>query len=308
MDNGKRLGATEWLLLAILSVLWGGSFFFFKVLVNAHLPPFTIVLGRVAIAALALLAFVHFTGRRMPRSPSVWLAFLVMGALNNAIPFSLIVFGETRLDSGLAAIFNATTPMFTILLAHAFTSDERLTPNKVLGIALGLLGVIVLTGLQAVHGVNLASIAQVACLGAAFAYGCAGIYGRRFRAMGVDPIIAATGQLCGSTLLVTPLAVLVDRPWALAYSTAGALLAWLGLAVLSTAVAYVIYFRILATAGATNLLLVTLLIPVSASFLGVSMLGERFGAANAAGFALIALGLGAVDGRIVALLRRHAAA
>ncbi|MGZ3507821.1 MAG: DMT family transporter [Vulcanimicrobiaceae bacterium] len=202
MDNGKRLGATEWLLLAILSVLWGGSFFFFKVLVNAHLPPFTIVLGRVAIAALALLAFVHFTGRRMPRSPSVWLAFLVMGALNNAIPFSLIVFGETRLDSGLAAIFNATTPMFTILLAHAFTSDERLTPNKVLGIALGLLGVIVLTGLQAVHGVNLASIAQVAYLGAAFAYGCAGIYGRRFRAMGVDPIIAATGQLCGSTLLV----------------------------------------------------------------------------------------------------------
>ncbi|MGZ3503599.1 MAG: DMT family transporter [Vulcanimicrobiaceae bacterium] len=258
MDNGKRLGATEWLLLAILSVLWGGSFFFFKVLVNAHLPPFTIVLGRVAIAALALLAFVHFTGRRMPRSPSVWLAFLVMGALNNAIPFSLIVFGETRLDSGLAAIFNATTPMFTILLAHAFTSDERLTPNKVLGIALGLLGVIVLTGPQAVHGVNLASIAQVACLGAAFAYGCAGIYGRRFRAMGVDPIVAATGQLCGSTLLVTPLAVLVDRPWALAYSTAGALLAWLGLAVLSTAVAYVIYFRILATAGATNLLLVTL--------------------------------------------------
>ena len=183
-----------------------------------------------------------------------------------------------------------------------------MTANKLFGIALGVLGVIVLVGPQAVHGLNPANAAQVACIAAALVYACAGIYGRRFRTMRIDPIVAATGQVCGSTLLAIPLAMLIDKPWTLAQPPASALLAWLGLAVLSTAVAYVIYFRILATAGATNLLFVTLLIPLSASLLGICVLGEPFSATNLAGFALIALGLVGADGRVTARLRARAAA
>ncbi len=303
MKTTQKMGATEWLLLLLLSVLWGGSFFFFKVLVDAQLPPFTIVLGRVGIAAIALLSIVYSSGRRMPKSPAVWGAFLVMGALNNVLPFSLIVFGETQISSGLASIFNATTPIFTVLLAQVLTSDERLTSGKIAGIVLGLLGVVVLIGPAAVHGLNVASIAQLACLGAAFIYGCAGIYGRRFKAMGVAPIVTAAGQVCGSTIIMIPLAAIVDRPWSLAHAPSStAWWAMIALALLSTAVAYIIYFRILSVAGATNLLLVTFLIPVSALVLGTFVLGERLGVTAFAGMAIIFLGLAAIDGRLIRVL------
>ncbi len=227
-----------------------------------------------------------------------------MGALNNVVPFSLIVFGETQISSGLASIFNATTPIFTVLLAQVLTSDERLTPGKIVGIVLGLIGVIVLIGPAAVHGLRLASIAQLACLGAAFVYGCAGIYGRRFRTMGVAPIVTAAGQVCGSTIIMIPLAAFVDRPWSLSHApTATAWWAWIGLALLSTAVAYILYFRILAVAGATNLSLVTFLVPVSALLLGTLVLGERLGWPTFTGMSLIFFGLAAIDGRLARFLR-----
>jgi len=291
-----RMGPLEWTLLLTLSVLWGGSFFFAEVALEA-LPPLSVVFARVAIGALALLALVRAAGLRLPREPALWRAFFAMGALNNVIPFSLIVWGQTAITGGLAAILNATTPLFTVLLAHRLTRDERLTPAKLAGCLIGFLGVAVMIGPEALGGLGVAVLAQLAVLGAALSYACAGIYGRRFR--NTPPLITAAGQVTASSLLLCPLALAVDQPWALSMPGPQTLAALLGLGLLSTAAAYVIYFRILATAGATNLLLVTFLIPVSAILLGVLLLSERVTAPQLAGMGLIALGLAAIDGRVL---------
>jgi drug/metabolite transporter (DMT)-like permease len=300
MAVNRGMGRAEWLLLVALSVLWGGSFFFSEVAL-AELPPFTVVLGRVSLAAVALVVMVLASGQTVPRSLRLWGAFLVMGGLNNLVPFSLIVWGQTAIASGLAAILNATTPLFAVVLAHVLTRDERMTSGRLCGVVLGLLGVGLMIGPAALDGLGVAVTAQLACLAAALSYALAGIFGRRFR--GVPPLITAAGQISASTLMILPLALGVDRPWTAppGPSVWGALLA---LALLSTALAYVIYFRILAVAGATNLLLVTFLIPVSALFLGIGVLGERLAPGHLAGMALIALGLAAIDGRPFAWLAR----
>lgn len=297
--HGMTMGAAEWLLLVILSVLWGGSFFFNAVALD-ELPTLTVVLARVGLAALALWCLIALRGRRPALDPGLWLALLAMGALNNAIPFTLIVWGQTRIGSGLAAILNATTPVFTVVLAHWLTRDEPMTPGRVAGVACGLLGVVVMIGPAALEELGLAVLAQLAVVGAAVSYALAGIFGRRFRA--VPPMVTAAGQLTGSTLIMLPLALLVDRPWTLAPPSVITWGALLGLALASTALAYVIYFRVLARAGATNLLLVTFLIPVSALLLGVGVLGEVLEATQIAGMALIGLGLAAIDGRPRAIL------
>ena len=258
----RRMGLAEWLLLVALSVLWGGSFFFAEVAL-AELPPFTVVLARVSLAAVALVAMVLASRQPVPRSLRLWGAFVMMGALNNLIPFSLIVWGQTEIASGLAAILNATTPLFTVLLAHLLTTDERLTSARFAGVLAGFAGVVVMIGPAALEGLAGPVLAQLACLAAALSYALAGIFGRRLRHH--PPLVAAAGQVTMSTLLILPLALLVDRPWTLAPPGPATWSALLGIALLSTALAYVIYFRILARAGATNLLLVTFLIPVSSS-------------------------------------------
>jgi len=289
------MGAAEWAMLLILSVLWGGSFFFFKVLV-AELPPFTVVLGRVAFAALALNLLLFVRRDPMPRDPRLWVAFAVMGVLNNVIPFTLIVFGETRISSGLASILNATTPMFTVLAANALTSNERLNWAKVCGVLFGFLGVAVLIGPTALSSLGHGDvIGEVSCLGAALTYALAGIFGRRFR--GVPSLKVATGQITASTIVLIPIAAVVDAPWSLPAPSVSVWLAFAGISLFSTALAYVLYFRILATAGATNLLLVTFLLPVSAMALGVAALGETVTWRALAGMALIGAGLVAIDGR-----------
>ncbi len=300
------MGPREWALLITLSILWGGSFFFAEVALEA-LPPLSVVFARVAIGALALLVLVHAAGLRLPRELRLWRAFFVMGALNNLIPFSLIVWGQTAITGGLAAILNATTPLFTVVLAHILTRDERLTPAKLAGVAAGFLGVAIMigpevlgglgTGGLGIGGLGIAVLAQLAVLAAALSYAFAGIYGRRFR--DTPPLVTATGQVTASTILLCPLALMVDQPWTLAVPGPMILGALLGLGLLSTAAAYVIYFRILASAGATNLLLVTFLIPVSAILLGVMVLSEQLTAAQLAGMGLIALGLAAIDGRVL---------
>jgi drug/metabolite transporter (DMT)-like permease len=300
--TNPTMGLREWLLLATLSVLWGGSFFFVEVALK-ELGPLTIVLGRVGFAAAALIAFVHLSGRRMPASPRLWGAFLAMGALNNLIPFSLIAWGQVHIDSGLASILNATTPLFTVLLAHFLTAGERITPGRIAGVLLGLCGVAALIGPEALRGLGLQGLGQIAVLGAALSYACAGIFGRRFEVL--PPAVAAAGMLTATTVMILPLALVVERPWTL--GPAGEIwAALLGLSLLSTAVAYLIYFRILARAGATNLLLVTFLIPVSALLLGVVFLGERPGWTAFAGMIFIFAGLAAVDGRLLSRLRRRA--
>ena len=289
------MSARNWLLLAVLSLLWGGSFFFIELAVTG-LPVLTIVWTRVALAALLLGVALWLTGGAVPRGRADWGALAVMGVLNNAVPFTLFVLAQGQITGSLAAILNATTPLFTVIVAHLATTDERAGPAKVAGLLLGFGGVVVmLSGADAAGDVW----AKIACLGAALSYGCAGVWGRRFRRMGIAPMTTAFGQLTCSTLLIAPVWLLIDRPWALAAPGLTPVLAVVGLAVLSTAVAYLIFFRVLAAAGATNLALVTFLIPVSATLLGVGLLGEALRAAHLAGFALIALGLVAIDGRVL---------
>ncbi len=271
----RSMNATEWALLLLLALLWGGSFFFGKVAL-AVFPALTLVALRTGLAALALIAFLAARGIALPLSPALWRRFLVMGLLNNALPFALINWGQTQIDSGLAAILNATTPLFTVLLAHLVTADERLTRNRVAGVVLGFAGVVVMIGPAALRGLGLAGLGKLAVVGAAASYACAGLYGRRLA--GLPPVAAACFMLVASSLVMLPVALLVDGPAGLARGLAAGTPIWAavaGLALLSTALAYIVYFRILATAGATNLLLVTFLIPVSALLLGGLVLGER---------------------------------
>jgi drug/metabolite transporter (DMT)-like permease len=284
-----------WLWLLSLSVLWGGSFFFAKVAVG-ELGPFTVVFARVSLAALALALVVPL------RRDAPWPTYFAMGFLNNALPFSLIFWGQTAIGSGLASILNATTPLFTLVVAHYLTSDEKIDRTKVAALLIGLLGVVVLIGPSALVGSS-TLWGQAACLTAALSYAFAGIYGRRFRRMGIAPAEAAAGQLTASTVLILPIMLVIDRPWMVPPPSLTVWLALGALALLSTALAYVLYFRILAAAGATVLLLVTFLIPVPAILLGAMVLGEQFEPRHYAGMALIGLGLAIIDGRIAGLLR-----
>jgi len=294
----KTMGLTEWGLLLALSVLWGGSFFFIGVAVK-ELPPLTIMMLRVGCAALTLNLAVRIMGQWMPRDPKVWLAFAGMGLLNNVIPQTLIVWGQTQIPSGLASILNATTPLFAVLVAHFFTSDEKMTGKKLVGVIIGFVGVAIMVGPSALSGLGNNTWAQLAILLASAFYGISGVYGRRFKQMGVTPMMTATGQLTASTLMLAPLALLVDHSWTLAQPSLAAWSAIAGLAILSTALAYLIFFRLLASSGATNLLLVTFLIPVSAVFLGSLFLGEQLEAKHFIGMACIAAGLAAIDGRLL---------
>jgi drug/metabolite transporter (DMT)-like permease len=216
----------------------------------------------------------------------------------------LIAFGETHIVSGLAAIYNATTPLFTALIAHAVTRDEKLTAPKIAGIAIGLGGVAIMMGPSALHGFNATAVAQLACVAAAVVYACGAIYARRFRALGVDPLALSTGQLCASTLMALPLVVAFDRPWTLLPTLSlGVWAAWVGLAVPSTALAYVLYFRLIAVAGATNAASVTFLVPVSALLLGTFALRERLAPSSVAGMIAVFAGLAVIDGRVLAWFR-----
>lgn len=299
--NKPAIQFLDWILLISLSVLWGGSFFFSKVALK-ELLPFTVVLGRVGIAALVLNIVVRTTGQKMPKDVSTWLNFFVMGALNNLIPFSLIFWGQTQIASGLASILNATTPVWTVLLAHLLTKDEKLSTKRLLGVFCGLLGAVIMIGPDALKGLGLNVIAQLAVIGGAISYAFAGIFGKRFK--GFSPLIPATGQVTATTLLMFPVALLVDKPFSQPMPSVITFGAMLGLAVLSTALAYIIYFRLLSTVGATNLLLVTFLIPVSALLLGMFILEERLDGRHFGGMALISFGLAFIDGRLVDFVSR----
>jgi drug/metabolite transporter (DMT)-like permease len=230
-----------------------------------------------------------------------WAALAVMGFLNNAVPFSLFAFAQGQITGSLAAILNATTPILTVIVAHLATADEKLSPSKAAGVAAGFLGVVVMMG-GGVAGSVIA--AKVMCLAAALSYALAGVWGRRFRAMGVSPATTAFGQCAMASVMLAPLWLWHDAPWRLPVPGSGAVLAMLGIAVLSTALAYLLYFRLLATAGATNLLLVTFLIPVSAALLGALVLGEALEVRQVVGFGLIACGLAAIDGRLLRASRQ----
>lgn len=291
-----QMNATAWLLLVLLSVLWGGAFFFTAVAVK-EVPPLTLVLLRVFFGALCLAAYMHWRGAPVAIPRDQWRDFLIMGLLSNALPFSLIFWAQTTIPSGLASILNATTPIFTIIVAHLFLTDERMAANKAFGIAFGVFGVAVLLGYDVADGADIATLGIIACLAAALFYGFSGVFGRRFSERGLSAVHTAYGQLIGSSVIVLPVALIIEHPWTIDMPGQAALVSILLLVVLSTALAFVVFFHVLAIAGAVNAALVTLLIPVSAILLGWMVLGERLESHHFIGMTLIAVGLITIDGR-----------
>lgn len=290
------MNSNVWFMLILLSILWGGSFFFVGIAVN-ELPPITIVTLRVGIAAATLWTIALMIGLRPPKNLKVWGAFLAMGLLNNVVPFVLIVWGQTQIASGLASILNAATPIFTVVVAGLLLADERPTHLKLFGVSLGFIGVVVMIGVPTLNGAG-KLLAQLAIVTATLSYAFAGVYGRRFKALGLSPVVTAAGQVTASTFVLLPIAITVDGPIDLADTSTQTWLAIAGLAVFSTAIAYVLYFKILDLAGATNVLLVTLLVPVSAVLLGSLFLNESLAFIHFLGMLLIALGLSVIDGRL----------
>ena len=289
------------IMLSLLAAVWGGSFFFGEIALS-EVPPLTITLHRVAWALPILALIVVFKGISVPRSPKIWGAYLVMGALNNAIPFSLIFWGQTQIESGLASILNGTTAMFAAVVAGLLLREEPLTAKKIIGAALGIAGVAFIMGPSALTDFNPSNLAQLAILGATLSYAFAGVWGKIALA-GQPPLMNAFGLLTGSTLLIIPIVIVFDGPPNLELSASvwGALI---GMAALSTALAYVLYFAILVRAGAGNLLMVTLLIPPFAIGLGVLFLGEQMGLEAWIGFAIISLGFAVTDGRLFSFFFR----
>ncbi|MEQ9246899.1 MAG: DMT family transporter [Nitratireductor sp.] len=298
--TAPQMSARNWALLLLLGAVWGGSYFFARIAVG-EMPPLMLVMFRVSIAALVLQVFLAVRGPSFRIALPLAGSFFVLALLNNVIPFSLIFMGQTEVGAGLASVLNATTPFWTAILANMLTADEKLTPVKLTGIAFGIAGTGVMIGPGLLNGLGGPLWAKLALIGGAVSYGLAFIYGRRFR--GVPPTLVATGQLTASTVIMIPLVLTLYGPGNLFSFSGNIWAAVIGLAVLSTAFAYLIYFRVLASAGATNASLVTFLNPVSAILLGSLVLGERLTPFEIAGMVLIATGLIIIDGRLLARIR-----
>lgn len=296
--------AQDWLLLVFLSVLWGATFFFIAV-AGPEVPPFTLVLARVGIAALVLVPMVFIMGYRLPSGRGAWVLFIVQAIINNVIPFTLLVYGQRYIASGLAAVLNATTPLFTLIVMRVF-AGEALTSGKVFGVLLGVGGVAVLIGPEAVTA-NASSVVGMLCiLGTSLSYGFSALWMRRLRH--IPPLVSSAAQLTCSTVILMPMAAFIDRFWLLPLPSTPAILAILGMAWFATALAYIVFFKISANAGPSNVMLVTLLIPVTATALGVLFLDETLTIHQIAGALIIASGLIVIDGRLFARFRREAKA
>jgi drug/metabolite transporter (DMT)-like permease len=301
-DNAPMIRITmnrsDWAILLLLAAIWGGAFLFIGVAVR-HVPPLTYVCLRVTIAAVAMWVYVKARRIEVGLPRQVWGAIVLLAVLNNALPFALFGWGQTHIASGLASILNATTPIWGVVVAHFFTSDERMSPRKAIGVLLGFGGVATMIGPSLLSNLGSSALAQLACVTASLSYAFAAVWARRFKRIGVSPISVTTGQLTASALIMLPLSMIVDRPWTHAFPPVSAWAAITALALFCTALGYVLYFRLIDHAGATNALLVTLLVPPVAIFLGTLFLGEQLAPQDFLGLALIALGLAAIDGRLV---------
>ncbi len=298
----SQMNGRDWAILGILALIWGGAFFFIGVAVR-HVQPLTYVWLRLTIAAAAMWAFVRFKGQPLGLPREVWGSIVSLAVLNNALPFALFGWGQTHIASGLASILNATTPIWGVVVAHFLTHDERMTPRKIGGVLLGFGGVAVMIGPSLLASLGSSALAQLACVTASLSYALAAVWARRFRRMGVSPLSVTTGQLTAGALIMLPVSMIVDRPWTHAFPPLTAWGAIIALALACTAFGYVLYFRLIETSGATNALLVTLLVPPVAILLGGLFLGEHLAPQDFIGLALIALGLAAIDGRALSLLR-----
>lgn len=295
----RTMNLLEWTMLIALALVWAGTFFFAAITV-VEIPPLTIAFLRVSGAALVLLLALYLMGILMPREGSVWAAFFGMGLFNNAIPFSLIFWAQTELTSGVASILNATMPVFTVIAAHLLTKDEKMTKMRFLGVVLGFLGIIVMIG----SPISGSIWAHLAILAAGISYALASIFGKRFAQMGVKPMATATGQVICSAIILLPFALILERPWTNASPSFHVIQAMIAMISLSTAFAYFLYFRILSTAGATNVALVTLLIPPFAVLLGILFLNETLTLQQITGMFIITAGLVSIDGRVARLFKK----
>lgn len=295
MTDQKSISPRAWTELLLLALIWGGSFLSVRVALD-ELPVVTTVLHRTLWAMLALWGVVWLMRLPLPRDPRTWGAFLVMGLLNNVVPFGLLSWGQLHIESGLTAILNGTTAIFGVIVAAAAFPDERLTLRKIVGVGLGFTGVATAIGLDQFARFDIRSTAQLAILGATFSYALAGAWARK-RMGHLSPQVAAAGMLTGSTLMLLPAALLIDGPltFDLQPTTWGAL-AYLSLA--ATAGAYLLYYRVLAMAGSGNLMLVTLLIPPVAIILGAWGRDESLAPNAFAGLGILAAGLLILNGTL----------
>lgn len=291
----QSMSAKDWGQLVLLGALWGGSFFFARIAV-AEIPPLALVLYRVAIAATVLHLWLRLRGISFAPVLTRPGSFLILALLNNVIPFSLIFTGQTEIGAGLASVFYATTPLWTILVANLLTSDEKISTIKIAGVAIGIAGAAVMIGPGLLSNLGGPTWAKLAVIGAAVSYAFAVVYAKRFR--GISPTIVATGQLTGATILMVPIVFFLYSPADIVTSDIPIWMAVLVLAILTTAFAFILYFNLIASAGATNASLVTLLVPVSAILLGTVFLGERLEPFEFGGMILVMASLIIIDGRI----------
>lgn len=297
----NQMSRTTWMLLLMLSIFWGGSFFFVEIALE-DIPPFTLVFLRVFLAAIVLLLILYAQGCSLPRDLLVWRKYFLMGLISNAIPFCLIVWGQTHIESSVASILNATTPICTVILAHWMTTDERLSVRKLAAVILGFIGVYFLMRPELQNGMSWKGYGQLAVVAASICYSFAGIFGKSLKIY--PPLNNAAGTLCCSALMLFPFVILIDSPWTLQVHTP-ALLAVLGYSLISTALAFWLFFRILAVAGVVNTQLVTFLVPLNTLILGVGVLGERLYPSAFVGMGFIFLGLIVIDGRVMQFIRKR---
>lgn len=293
--SARPMSATDWVHLLLLGFLWGGSFFFARIAV-AEIPPLALVLYRVSLAALVLHLWLRMQDISFAPALAMRGPFVCLALLNNVIPFSLIFIGQTEIGAGLASVLYATTPLWTVLVANVFTTDEKLSIAKLAGVGLGISGAAVMIGPAFLSDLGAPAWAKLAVVGAAISYAFAVVYAKRFKHL--KPSVVATGQLTASTVIIAPVVLLLYRPAEIMTSDVATLAAVTTLAIFSTALAFILYFRLIASAGATNASLVTLLVPASAILLGAVFLGERLGPLEFVGMTLIMASLIVIDGRL----------
>ncbi len=293
----------DWLVLTFLSSLWGSSFFFIEIIIR-DIPTITLVSIRLILSAVILYLILLISGKNLRLDKSLVVAFFVMGLLNSILPYSLIAWGQHYVSSGMSATLIASTPLLTVIAAHYLTPDEKATANKIIGVVIGLLGVAIMLKDQFSVNDSDLLIGKIVMLIAASCYASGAIYSKKVSKYGMSPIETATGQMAAGAIFLTPFALIIDRPWLLPTPGLDTVLAMLGLVLLSSVLAYILFFKLMKTAGVTNLILVAFLIPVSSIILGVLVLNENFTLAHGLGMLFIGVSLTIIDGRALKFLRK----
>lgn len=302
VSAGLVMTSRDWALLAMCAVFWGSAYTFNKVIVT-ELPALTITAARLVIAASFLTLLATLQGVRLPPFGRQWHAFFVFTLFSNVVPFLFVLRGQRETASGLAAVIGATTPLFVILLAHVFTTDERMQGRKVAGVLVGMAGVAVVVGADALAGWSSGLAAKLSLVFAAFLYAVGAVYSKRI--VGLPPIAMAAMQMICGMVIALPLAMLIDQPWSLPQPSRKVVLAIIGTAIIGSSLSAIAYFHILKRAGATNAMLVTLLVPITPILLGGLLFGERLLWREVIGAAIIGAALLLIDGRPLRWLMRQ---